>query len=384
MRVLSEQKSMPMIKLNNKSDKYIFLVLLIFIIINISFYLFQKRDYFIQPFDMEKYDVIYEHSQYNVGKNEFVEYIDDPELYSLAGIKYIRFEDPSTINFELQPLTKYLFGLSILIFKNAIIIQIIIGLLLLFITFKISSCIFPYKSLSIIPSLLLSIDLLFKEQLVRSYLDLFQTLSIQTCFLFIFLSLKNLKYLPVVSVLLGIIALSKSFFVGLIVYITLLVYILLIKRKIIRKFLVNSVWSVLVYFFGYIIFFLNHDLKDFVLLHINIIKLYRSYVPEYPKGEIFRIIISGKWKKWYDDFSYKNVSTWSILWPAGLLSTLASIYLNFIKKNEYIALFLLWISFYLISISFKLVFPRYLLPVLPNLYIIFAYVVFNLYKKIKV
>ena len=49
MRVLLEQKSIPMIKLNNKSVKNIFLVLLIFIIINISFYLFQKRDYFIQP-----------------------------------------------------------------------------------------------------------------------------------------------------------------------------------------------------------------------------------------------------------------------------------------------------------------------------------------------
>jgi hypothetical protein len=83
------------------------------ILLIILAYIFYRGVFHNQPsFDIAYWQDIYNHSQYCVPECEFRGNIDDPELYTLAGVRYIEGSDPSTINSEIQPLTKYLFGLS--------------------------------------------------------------------------------------------------------------------------------------------------------------------------------------------------------------------------------------------------------------------------------
>lgn len=327
----------------------------------------------LEPADIPKLSDIYAHSQYCVPDCEFHGNISDPDLYTIAGYSYILGKDPSSINFETQPLVKYLYGISTLIFHTPIIAQIIFAVLLIFLTYKSSNLVINNKYLKLLPSTLLIIDPLFRSQLHAPYLDLPQTFFIQWFLLELFQSLKSNKFTKPL-IILGSVALSKSFSVGIVLWLSGGTFLLL-NRKI-RNYLLTSFWALITYILGYSVFFYYHpNPVEFLKLHINILRLYKGYVPEYPKGEIFRIIISGKWRKWYDDFGLRKVDEWTVLWPISLMSLIISPLANKFKKDNYLLLHLIWIITYLGFISLRLVFPRYLMPIIPSLYLLSAYLV---------
>lgn len=354
----------------------IFLVLAIHLVN----YVFTNGSYYTSKFNFNRTESLYDHSQYNINKNSFSGYIEDPDLYSLAGVRYLKGEDPTNINFELQPLTKYLFGLSILLTGNTAYFQTGTGIILLLVLYKIGRSVFPIKTLALIPPLLLSLDLLFKEQLIIPFLDLFQTLTIQLFLLSLLSSVKNGSYVwPMFW--LGVIALSKSFLIGVSVFFCGFSFIIL-KNRLTAADYIRSIWiSVLTYLAGYSVYFSHHNAIDFLKLHVDIIRLYRSYVPEYPKGEIFRIIITGDWKRWFGDFGYAKTTQWTFLWPVGLLGTILSVLSLMKRMNDSILLLSLWTTGYLVTISLKLVFPRYLLPVLPEFYLLLTYSLFSIFFR---
>lgn len=366
-----------------KYDDILFFFLIFIILINLGNFLYRNKEIYLQKFDTKKYELLYEHSQYKVLSSEYKGNIDDQDLYSLAGVKYLNFTDPSEINFELQPLTKYLFGISILIFGNANVFQLIVGLSLLLVVYLSGRILFAEKSIALLPSLILGFDRLFKEQIVNSYLDLFQTLTLYILFLLGYFALKKNKLFPITLFWLGIVALSKSFSTGIVAFIVMLLFILIQNKNLVKTYLINSIWAVLVYFLGYLVFFFYHGITDFFFLHIKILKLYKSYVPEYPKGEIFRIMLMGKWKKWWDDFGLANVASWSYLWPLGFSGLIISIYQITRKMNEFVLLLVSWSIIYLFSVSLRLVFPRYMMPVLPSFYILLVFSFYNLIRRIK-
>src|SRR3989338_6950130 len=58
-------------------------------------------------------------------------FLSDEDVYTATGYLYIHGEDPSQFNFEHPPFIKYLFGLSIVLFNNPLIIQVVLGALTL-------------------------------------------------------------------------------------------------------------------------------------------------------------------------------------------------------------------------------------------------------------
>ena len=167
---------------------------------------------------------------------------------------------------------------------------------------------------------------------------------------------------------LGIGALSKSFSIGVLAFGVSLIFLLWQKRSLLKNYLRNSIWAVLVYFLGYLMFFMTgNGLIDFFWLHWRILKLYAGYVPEYPKGEILRIIFLSKWREWYGSFGLMKVKAWSIWWPAGFLALLVR------KKKLYAQILAFWSLVYIGFIGMRLVFPRYLMLVLPNFYLLLIY-----------
>lgn len=304
--------------------------------------------------------------------SEFGGNIDDPELYDLAGEIYLDGKSPTSINWELQPLTKYLFGISKSLLGTSLAAQYLLAAALLYTTYLAGRDLLGNKYLSLIPPAILYMDKLFQSQLNQTYLDL--SLSL---FALIFLhllsrSLSSNRFTSTMIVL-GLASLSKSFTIGLVLFSVGIVAILIVKKSLLSIYIKNSLYTVITYLLGYFAFFLYHPHPiDFINLHINILKFYRSYVPEYPKGEIFRIIFTGKWRKWYDDFGLIKVPEWSVLWPTSLALYLHTL-IGKASTNRLFTIHAIWIGLYLASTSLRLVFPRYLLPVLPSLYIVSVY-----------
>lgn len=294
--------------------------------------------------------------------------IDDPELYTLAGYEYIRGADPTSINPETQPLTKYLFGLSTLLFGSPIFVQYLAYTSILILTYLLSRKLLN-KWWSLLPPALLLTDKLLTSQLTTPHLDL-----VTTALVLLYLYLFNRPKLAMI--ILGLVALAKSFSLGIILFLATLIYLFFTnKKRIIKSFKLSWI-VILTYTLGYTIFFISgHSLTDFAHLHLQILRLYKSYVPEYPKGEIFRILVTGEWRKWYDDYGLMKVSEWSLLWPLSLMATSITLFFKQFRINRALFLHITWVITYLIFVSLRLVFPRYLIPVLPSMYIIFVYII---------
>ncbi len=307
---------------------------------------------------------------------EFRGNIDDPELYVLAGKYYVRGESPTSINWELQPLTKYFFGL----FGNIPrLVQYFYALGIFYLLFMLSkkTLLSSNFSIHIIPGILFITDNLTLEQLTNTYLDLGQTFFILLFVYYLWRYISSNYRVYSVSIALGLVALSKSFSIGILLGLSAFIAIYLIDKKKLGKYLWSLYISILVYLLGYTAFFVYHKPLEFLTLHIDILRYYKSYVPEYPKGEIFRIIFTGQWRTWWDNHDLIKVYSWSILWPISLLSTLTLLKLK-MRQNPLIFISTLWIVIYLLFVSLRLVFPRYLLPILPFAYLNLTYLLFHI------
>ena len=304
---------------------------------------------------------------------QFLGNIDDPELYTFAGERYLEGKSPASLNWESQPLTKYLFGLSSALFGTPLPIQFVLALLTLIVLYYLARSLLP-PYLSLIPPILLALDPLFRDQLVRPYLDLSVTFFALLWLLYLGQRDRAKWYLG--GIILGALALSKSFSLGI-----LAAVLGLITAP--RAYLKTLAVAVITYLFGYTMFFVTgHTLLDLLTLHVNTLRLYRSYVPEYPKGEVFRIIIIGAWRTWWGDKGLVPSPFYTPLWTIGLVSALYLALCRQVRKHHLLFLHLVWVFLVLGFISLRLVFPRYLLPLLPSLYLLLVVGVKNLLASI--
>ncbi len=318
------------------------------------------------PVDLEALDSSYKHSQYCVPKCEFRGNIDDPELYTLAGYRYLQGVSPSLINPELQPLTKYFFGISTHLFKTPLVAQLIFGAFSIIFITLISRYLLP-RSFFLLPALFLSIDPLFQNQLTHAYLDL--SLSCWSLILLYMLTKKiRRKSWVSLGIVLGAVALSKSFSFGILAALLLGFwhwrnnYMFVLKTLFI---------AFVVYLLAYTPLILSEGIFSLLNLHFDILRFYHSYVPEYPKGEVFRIIFTGQWRTWWDSKGLIPSPFYSWLWPVSTSIAILAIFNK--KQNSNLLLHLMWITIILCFTALRLVFPRYLLPILPSLYLVLSY-----------
>ncbi len=302
--------------------------------------------------------------------------IDDPDLYTFAGWNYIRGADPSSINFEVQPLVKYFFGLSELLFGTPLVLQWCMGVMLLALVYLLARMVLP-EPLSLLPSAALAWDGLFREQVSASYVDLGETVLILLFLYLLIRAVRSRNFAPAMVVMGGV-ALAKSFSIGIVLASVSFVWLYGTHRQLVWSYYRAAWVAVATYLVGYIGFFIHHgNLLDFFRLHLNVIRLYKSYVPEYPKGEVFRILFADKWRQWYGAHALIPAPGWSLLWPVSLMLTFGAPFIRKLRAEPEILLHLTWIFVYLAFISLRLVFPRYVLPVLPSFYIVAVAVLAN-------
>ena len=340
-------------------------------------YVFLNLDLYRQRFDHVKWQLVYDHSQYCVPNCEFRGNIDDPELYSLTGYHLVKGADPSQINPEVQPLTKYFFGLSIIWFGTALPVQLIFGVLSLILLYYLGRPIFG-DYLALAPPLLLLIDPLFQDQLVRPFVDLSLTFWILLYLTFLSRSRYQAHWWWG-GVVLGALSLSKSFSYGLLFSLITIVIFYLQKTQGSSRILLKIFGIAgLTYLAGYLAFFAHgNSIADFILLHYQTLRLYKGYVPEYPKGEIFRLIFSGQWRIWWGDKGLIPSPFYSSVWPLALGAYIGTT-LTRLREHQQIRIHLVVITIVLLFISSRLMFPRYLLPALPSLYLVLVYLLHTL------
>jgi len=302
----------------------------------------------------------------------------DAELYAYAGWRQIKGDDPTKINTEMPPLGKYLLGLSIFLFSSPNVGAPIIGGLLLIVLYLFSKRVLKDETLALLPVLTFAAGSLFLEELTISMLDLPFTLFICLAFYFLAKGADNPRYYLFSVLSLAAVSSTKMYQAGFalttIFGLYLLFLLIFYKRKDFFWFLAFLPFFVVFYFLTYAVYFIRgHDLLDFKQLHFWIRHFARVSVTGYRKGEIFRILLLGRWKTWWGGSGIVKVSAWRSWWVAGFLAIFPSVFFSFKKKNFDLLVLSFWPVCLLLMFAYGVSYPRYLLPVLPPLYILLWY-----------
>lgn len=331
-----------------------------------------------EKYDYQKLLDKWTHSQHNLNQGyQYRGMMEDKELYTLAALDYSKGNDPTIINFEHPPLGKYLLGFSDKILGNVIYIQLFASVLILLLTYSIGRSIKIPAAYSLLSVLLLISDPLFGKYLTYVNLEIIHLFFVLLA-LYLLLNWESRGKLAPVFLGLGIggVLSTKAIFNGLVMFgFTVIALCFKQKKPKTRQILTIIIFCFLAYLAAYSVFFKFHDFVDFIYLHLKILRFFRSYLPDYPWFEIFRILILGRWRTWFADPAIQPVADFWPVWP---LSFFVFFWL-FLKKGltkkggEKVKIILFWNLIYFGYSSVHVVFPNYLLPVIPSLYLCLTY-----------
>ncbi|OGF99597.1 hypothetical protein A2Y99_05390 [Candidatus Gottesmanbacteria bacterium RBG_13_37_7] len=253
-----------------------FLLIAVFIS-NFALFVSKNESYFTRKFDPDFYGKLYSDSQYVKGELSKGG-IGDDGLYAFAGHYYLFNKgDVSAVNFEHPPLGKYLIGISVLLFNNENIINLIYFFLLLLLTYKIGLLITKDRLFSLIGTVLLSFDPLFLDNLLRSMLDLPFTLFFIAAVYYFLIGLGNKNTLYLSSLFWGM-AFSTRFFpvLGLIL-ILLGILISIYNKKLLYSYILSLFIIPTVYLVSHLSFFFYHpSLVEFIRHKIWMLSWFRG------------------------------------------------------------------------------------------------------------
>lgn len=281
---------------------------------------------------------------------------------------------------------KYLFGLFYLVCQNTVILQIILGLLLLVLIFQIGQRILGNTWITLLPPLLLSQEKLFIEQVTHSLLDLLQVTAICLFMLVATLKKQSGKHVVTLGVLLGIVAATKFPTVALLLGASYGVTLILKRNKhALKQFATVTTVGILFYLGTYLPLALTKGPDSIITTHIKALRFHLSHVPEYPPLAPTKVMFLNQWPVWFDIANpIHSVAEWNILWPALGISivVLPLVYLlrRKIGRESIVSIFTF---IYFLFINTRLFFPRYLVLILPFLYVLLLWEITLIVQRVK-
>lgn len=352
----------------SKSVKRILFILLAGIIVLnfLSRVYFYKNDIF-KNFDPKYWESRYYSSQWVVPNSKNP--IGDDGLYIFAGYKYVSGHDPSLINAEIPPLGKYLIGFFEIATGRLGIFSLFFCFLSLLGLYLINRITFRSKIVALIPVLFLSFDTLFVQQIRAPFLD---SLLLASLLFSIFLVIKKQYWLAAIGA--GIFMASKSPFLGLILIFTYLIYLFL-SRNFSFQYVSPLILAGFIYVMSYGKTVYEEGFLHFLKVQKYILNFYFSGAKGIT-GAVIPMVFFGYWETWWGRTSYIN--EWTAFWPVTLLLSLYAIYLIFKRRIQGGFLFsAIWFLLYAVFLIFTPVFPRYLLLLLPFMYNLAVWVLFE-------
>ena len=300
----------------------------------------------------------------NVIKNRI--FLSDSDLYLASGYLYAKGADPTGYDFQVPALIKYLFGFSTLAFGNPYCVQIIFGLVLLWLTYFLGIKLFKNQTVAMIGTGLLLIDPVFGGMMSGALLDLGQTVFALGFVISIFFYPES--YI-LQGIALGLFAASKFWSTALI-----FVFLITVYKVFIRKEKPNFKKAGLVLLIAFIVYCLVYT-KTFINLRgeFNIV-LYQVKVLRYMLmhnsagvlGGPIALFISGYFLPWWQN-GILRARDWSLLWPISFFASLLLVLKTKLKDLKFF--FYILPIVYLLLTSSQVPFTRYFLIILPYAYL---------------
>jgi len=307
-------------------------------------------------------------------------FLSDSDLYIASGYLYAKGADPTGYDFQVPALIKYLFGFSTLLFENPYYVQIVFGLLLLWLTYFLGIKLFKKKAVALLGTGLLLIDPVFGQMMQGALLDLGQTVF---ALAFVILMFFYPKSFILQGITLGLFAASKFWSTA-----AIFIFLIVAYKVVIRKEKYDFKRGGLMLMAAFAVYCLIY-IKAFINLRggFNIL-LYQLKVLKYmwehnsagiPGGPVV-LFISGFFAPWWQT-GILRAADWSIFWPLSAVSSLILALKTKIKDVKFF-FYLLPIA-YVLLISTQVPFTRYFLIILPYAYLSFSSLLFFFLKKIQ-
>ncbi len=311
-------------------------------------------------------------------------WISDAAAYSYAGGALIAGTNPILVIPEAPPLGKYLIGFSAITFNNENVITIIFAIFSLIFLFLLSQQVLQNTTLALLPPLLWVMEPLFKDQVVNGPLfDIFQLVFLLLTLYFFnkgYLKSKQksyIKYFAISFFFLGLFIATKFFISGLIM-IAAGATVLFFKKQYQKLMLFFCLipLSVLLLLLSYIrVFAFGYGLMPFLGIQKWIFLYHKSqFILPF---SIWPLVLINKWYVWFGRSPVISDGNWTITWPIITILSLVAIILYLlgkIKHKEQVEILLAWTFFFFLFFSFGQIFSRYLVIVIPIMYIVSIFV----------
>jgi hypothetical protein len=347
--------------MSKKDWKWITVLVIIYILLLFLF----KREIFYFRFDptlinryFQSQDITYEIKDRRI-------FLSDADIYQATGLLYALGYDPSQFNFEHPPFLKTLFGISILFFNNPYIIQVIMGMLLIALTYYLGNRVYNNNLVAFLGGLLLVMDGLFLDISSQTLLDLGQTLL----FIAYFLAIFYWRNLWLAGIFLGLFAgckfwITPLFFIGLFAG-----YLWLKKQLHLKHFLLHLILGFVIYSLLYLPTFINHQGKFNIIFYwLKTLKYRLVHNTSSFPGASLLMFATGYFKTWWGKEQFIKSQPWSFFWPITLFFSFKKS-LELIGKVNLTNLIGATPFLYLIYLGVQAPFPRYFLILLPFAYL---------------
>lgn len=314
-------------------------------------------------------------------------WIPDEVALSYAGGALITGVNPTYIIADTPPLGKYLIGVSTIVFQNENIITGIFGIISLVMLFLLAKQVVGSTLFSLIPVALFSNEQIFKNQLIYvPLLDIFQLVFLLGSLYFFNKGLKGktIQFFLLANIFLGCFISTKFFATGITIIVAWL-FVLTIHKNIkhIQSLCMTLPLSVLILVISYLrLFFLRYSLRDVLGVQKWIFLYHKSQL--ILPFSIWPLLLFNKWYVWFGNTPVISDSQWSITWPIITILSIVTIFLyviKFIDRNESVEVIMSWIICYLLFFSFGQISSRYLVILIPALYIITTFGIVQVIRK---
>ncbi len=367
----------------------IFTILLGTTIFNIGSTVWSLRDKYFSANYWQRFPALekmYLGSQY-VNKHP-AGWIPDEYIEAYSGGAFIRGINPVYVLPDTPPLGKYLIGLSAVVFNNEntiILFSVMFSLILLYV---LSYQIFSSKLLALIPPFLLSLEPIFKNQLVFvPLLDIIQLVFLLSSFIVFNKALnskRSLLFLLLANAFVGLFISTKFFITGVIIEAAFYFVLLLkIDRKRLLELTLTFPVAVFILLLSYIrVFAFGYNLRNFLGIQKWVFLYHKSQL--ILPLSIWPLLLINKWYVWFGNKPFISDGQWSITWPIVTILSIVTIILYLFKKidrNKNVEVLMSWFIFYVLFFSFGEISSRYFVILIPFLYIVSLYGIMEFLKR---
>lgn len=363
--------------------KLIVLFCLCVLIVQFFQIIYSQRALFSQNYDVEYWKDRFEHSQWALPLSKRI--IGDDGLFAYIGYDLINGGSITGFDSEVPPLGKYLIGASIKVFNNPYYHSVLFGLGSLIVFYSLSLKVLKSKTKSFVVTSILFLDPLFFSQFWKSMLDIYQLFFLLLNVFLIVMILENKKNIFLLSLLSGISLgfFSQTKYPMLLPVIISLETIFFLSKKLRREYIVFLTGFFIAFLISNFKFFLDGgSLIEFIKFQKYVLSFYLNSQLVVNSEAIWSTLFLGKFPEIVGS-KIINVEEWWFMWPlAGFLAIPFAVVDVFRRNSKIWKGFALFILLSFLTYSLAPIYPRYLLLVLPFMYLFVVRTLFRFNIKI--